>query len=106
MDTAIALHRLSQETLADFARRWDLLELAVFGSVLRDDFGAESDIDVLVTFRPGHKRTVFDHLRMEEELSRLLARRVEITSRGALDEGVHPQIRDEILGTAHVLYAA
>jgi uncharacterized protein len=60
---------LPQKEISDFCQRWQISEFALFGSVLRDDFGPDSDLDVLVTFAPEADWSLFDHLRMEEELT-------------------------------------
>lgn len=89
--------------LEDVCRRWRIQELAVFGSVLRDDFRPESDVDILVTFEPRAGWSLWDFLDLREELSRLLGRKVDLVSRGSLRS---PRRRDEILGTRRVVYAA
>lgn len=94
------------EQLAGFCARWRIRELALFGSVLRDDFRAESDIDILVTFEPNHPWSIVDHLQMEAELSALFGRRVEMTSRLAVESSPNWLRRREILRTARTLYAA
>ena len=87
--------------LAEFCRRHHIVSLALFGSVLRDDFGPESDVDVLVEFESGHVPGLafFD---MEEELSDLLGRKVDLNTPGFLS----PYFRDEVLEEAEVQYAA
>ncbi|MCK6630055.1 MAG: nucleotidyltransferase domain-containing protein [Anaerolineae bacterium] len=64
--------------MADFCQRWHIRELALFGSVLRDDFNPDSDVDILATFTPEADWSLFDHVRMEEELSHLLNRPVDL----------------------------
>jgi predicted nucleotidyltransferase len=59
---------IPKERIADFCRRWKITELALFGSVLREDFRADSDVDVLVTFAPDATWSPFDHVDMEDEL--------------------------------------
>jgi hypothetical protein len=87
--------------LAEFCHHHHIVSLALFGSVLRDDFGPESDVDVLVEFEPGHVPGLafFD---MEEELSHLLGRKVDLNTPGFLS----PYFRDEVLEEAEVQYAA
>ena len=90
------------EEIAAFCQRWHITELALFGSVLRDDFGPESDIDVLVDFEPGHVPG-FDFIRLEEELSALLGgRRVDVVHRPYLNRW----LRKRILAEAEPVYAA
>ena len=66
---------LPQEALAEFCRRWHIRELALFGSILREDFSAHSDVDVLVAFSPRAAWGLLEHAQMEEELSTILRRR-------------------------------
>jgi predicted nucleotidyltransferase len=75
-----------RERLAAFCRRWAVAELALFGSVLRDDFRPDSDADVLVAFAPGARRGLFDLVEMEAELAGLLGRRVDLVTRRAVEE--------------------
>ena len=67
--------QVSRREIADFCQRWQVTELALFGSALRDDFGPESDVDVLVSFDEDARRTLFDMSRMEEELEAMFGRR-------------------------------
>lgn len=87
--------------LAEFCRRHHIRKLALFGSVLRDDFGPESDVDVLVEFEPGHVPGLA-FFSIEEELSRFLGRKVDLNTPGFLGR----YIRDEVLSEAEVHYVA
>jgi uncharacterized protein len=91
---------VSQEALADFCRRNHIQKLSFFGSVLRDDFGEQSDVDVLVEFEPG-RTPGFAFFRMEEELSQILGRPVDLNTSDFLS----PHFRDRILAEAEVRYA-
>jgi predicted nucleotidyltransferase len=97
---------LKHEEIAVFCQRWQITELAFFGSVLRDDFRPESDVDVLVTFAPGIEWGLFDHIDMEEKLSALLGRKVDLVSRRAIERGSNWIRRKAILDTAEPFYAA
>lgn len=97
---------LPMEAIAEFCRRWRIRELAVFGSVLRDDFRPDSDIDVLVTFAPDAPWSLIDHVSMQEELAEILHRRVDLVTRGGLERSENVYRRREILQTAQVVYAA
>ncbi len=88
--------------IADFCRRWNVAELAVFGSVARGDFREDSDIDVMVSFAPEAHVGLLSLARMENELSAMFNRKVDLVTKG----GIKPLIRDEILAEAQVLYAA
>ena len=95
---------LPQDKVAEFCRRWKITDLALFGSVLRDDFGPESDIDVLVTFAPNAEWGLFDHVRMEEELEATLGRNVDMISRKAVEQSPNWIRRQAILETAEAYY--
>ena len=97
---------IEHEKIAVFCQRWQITELAFFGSVLRDDFRPDSDVDVLVTFAPGVEWSLFDHMAMEEELSALLGRRVDLVSRRAIERSSNWLRRKAILETAEPFYAA
>ena len=104
MDT---LHlALPQEKLEAFCQRWRIDEFALFGSVLREDFGPDSDLDVMVTFSPEASWGLLDHLRMELELVELLGREVDLLTRRAVEQSRNWIRRREILDTAEVVYAA
>ena len=97
---------LPQKEIADYCRRWQISEFALFGSVLRDDFGPDSDLDILVTFKPGADWSLFDHLRMEEELSHLFNRKIDLLSRRAVEHSHNKPRRQEILNGAQVVYVS
>jgi hypothetical protein len=89
-----------EEKIADFCRRHHIVSLALFGSVLRDDFGPNSDVDVLVEFEPDHIPgwAFFD---MQDELESLFGRKIDLVTKGALR---NPFRRHEILRTQQVIY--
>lgn len=89
------------DRIAEFCRRNRIRRLALFGSILRDDFRPESDIDVLVEFEPG-ARTGLAFFGMQDELSELLGRKVDLNTPGFLSK----YFRDEVLREARELYAA
>ena len=92
--------------LREFCRKWQIQELAVFGSILREDFGPDSDVDFLVTFAPAAPWSLFDHIQMEEELEGILGRPVDMVTRRALEASENYLRREEILSTARVVHAA
>lgn len=94
---------IPQDKIAAFCRRWQITELALFGSVLREDFGPESDVDVLVTFAPDAPWSLLDLVDMAEELKALFGREVDLVEEGALR---NPFRRRAILRTREVVYAA
>lgn len=92
---------IDDEKIAEFCRRHHIRKLALFGSVLRDDFGPESDVDVLVEFEPGQV-VGLRFIRIQEELSRLLGGRpVDLVTPKFLNR----RIRDRVLADAEVHYA-
>lgn len=92
--------------IAAFCERWQVAELALLGSVLRDDFAPESDIDVLVRFDPTTRRTLLEIVRMQDELSRILGRRVDLVERTAVEASRNYIRREAILRSAETVYAA
>lgn len=100
-------HRnIPTEKLAEFCRRWRITEMSLFGSALRDDFGPESDIDILVTFAPDAHPTLFTLQDVQTELEALFGRRVDIMTRRAVELSRNPWRRRAILESSRVLYAA
>ena len=93
---------LPEEAVASFCRRHHIQRLAVFGSVLRDDFGPDSDVDVLVEFEPGHCVGFITFAAMENELSDLIGRKVDLNT----PAGLSPYFRDEALSEAETHYVA
>ena len=89
-----------------FCRKWGIVEFALFGSVLREDFGPESDVDVLVEFAPEAGPSLFDHVDMEEELAEIFGRPVDMITRSAVAESRNPFRKRSILESARVIYAA
>ena len=89
-----------------FCRKWKITELALFGSVLRDDFRPDSDVDVLVSFAPDADWSLLDHMAMEEELAGILGRKVDLVSRRAVERSANRIRRQAILSSAEVVYAA
>lgn len=90
---------IPRKKLEDFCRRNHIRKLAFFGSVLRDDFGPDSDVDVLVEFEPG-KTPGFAFFGMQEELSEILGRKVDLNTPGFLSK----YFRDQIIREAKVEY--
>ncbi|MEM9542886.1 MAG: nucleotidyltransferase domain-containing protein [Cyanobacteria bacterium P01_E01_bin.42] len=90
--------------LANFCKKWEIRELSAFGSVLRDDFNANSDIDLLVTFHPQSKITLFDFETIEIELKTLFLRDVDLVSKRAIERSQNWIRRQNILGNARVIY--
>lgn len=91
------------DRIADFCRRWLVTEFSLFGSVLRDDFGPESDVDVLVSFSPHARWSYWEWPEMESELGRCFGRRVDLVEKRSIS---NPFRRHRILTTRRMLYAA
>jgi len=94
------------ERLLHFCRKWKVAELALFGSVLRDDFRPDSDVDVLVSFASDAQWGLFDEARMEEELADLFGYPVDLVSRRAVERSENWIRRRAILASAESLYVA
>ena len=95
-----------REAIAEFCRRWQVAEFCLFGSVLREDFGPESDVDVLVRFAPQARHSVFDLMRMEAELTQVFGRKVDLVDRHVLEQSPNYIRRRHILESAETVYAA
>jgi len=93
--------RLDKERIAEFCRRNSIVRLSLFGSVLREDFGPESDVDVLVEFERDAVVTLLDMSRMEDELAQMLGRPVDLRAPQELSR----YFRDQVLASAAVQYA-
>ena len=94
--------QIPQDKVADFCRRHRIRKLALFGSVLREDFRPDSDVDVLVEFEPGARVGLLALAGMELEFSALVGRRVDLNTEGFLSR----YFRDEVLKEAEVQYVA
>jgi predicted nucleotidyltransferase len=89
-----------------FCHRWQITELSLFGSVLREDFRPDSDIDVLVTFDPGTRWSLFDIVHMEEDLKTILGREVDLVERKAVERSENYIRRKRILSSLKPVYVA
>ncbi len=97
---------LPKDQITKFCNRWHIHELAFFGSVLRDDFGPDSDLDILITFAEEANWSLLDHLRMEEELQKILLRKIDLFTKRAVEQSHNQLRRQKILSTAEVVYVA
>jgi predicted nucleotidyltransferase len=89
-----------KEKLRDFCHRWKITEFSLFGSVVRDDFGPESDVDVMVTFAPDAGRSLFDMVHMEDELVEIFGRDVDLMTRRSIERSRNLMRRESILTNA------
>lgn len=98
--------QLSEAKIAEFCQRWQITELSLFGSVLRDDFRPDSDIDVLVAFGSEARWSLLDLVKMEHELEAIFNRMVDLVMKQSVEESDNWLRQREILGTAQVIYVA
>jgi uncharacterized protein len=94
---------VKDQELLDIIRKYGLSEVSAFGSVLRDDFNENSDIDLLIVFQNGKEKSLFDIIDLKSDLEMLVGRNVDIVEKEALK---NPYRKEEILKTAKVIYAA
>jgi len=94
---------IPMDKIRDFCRRWKITEFSLFGSVLRDDFRPDSDVDVMISFEESAGWDLYDIVDMKEELKALFSREVDLVEKGAIR---NPFRRHSILTTKEVLYAA
>jgi predicted nucleotidyltransferase len=97
--------RFPRKKIAVFCKRWKVVEFALFGSAVREDFSALSDIDALVSFAPHSHWSLFDHVQMKQELQQIFGRQVDLITRRALEQSRNTLLRSEILGTAKTVYS-
>ncbi len=95
----------NQQDLIQLCQEVKIIELALFGSILRDDFNSESDIDLLVTFAKDAKITFFDLDSIENQFSRLFKRPVDVVTKKAINNSHNPIRKKNILDNLKVIYA-
>lgn len=103
--TTVAGIEVSDAELQAFCRRWKVAELGLFGSAVRGELRPDSDVDVLVTFSPEADWGLFDLVRMQDELSALLGREVDLVDRAAVEASPNYIRRRSILESVQPLYA-
>jgi len=91
--------------LAEFCRSWKITELALFGSVLRNDFRPDTDVDFLVTYAQDSPPKPWGYYPEQQEMEALIGRRVDWVTRGSIESGRNPLLRREVLGTAEIIFA-
>jgi len=97
---------IPKENIAEFCKKWKIVELSLFGSVLRDDFRPDSDVDVLVTFAPEARYSLFDIVHMQDELKEILGRNVDLVERKAVERSENYIRRKHILSSVENIYVA
>lgn len=95
-----------QEKVVDFCQRWKIIEFALFGSVLGDDFRSDSDVDVLVTFLPDTRYSLFDLVHMQDELEQVFGRKVDLVERKSVEHSENYIRRQHILNSVESVYVA
>lgn len=93
------------DKIHEFCNKWQVTEFALFGSVLRDDFRPDSDIDVLISFSPMAKRGLTETLQMRDELQVIFNRKVDLIVKAALERSENWLRRKNILESAQTIYA-
>ena len=96
---------IPQKKIGEFCRRWKVVEFSLFGSVLREDFRPDSDVDVLVTFAPDAQVSLFDLVDMQDELKAIFKREVDLIEKQAIIESKNYIRRKSILENIRVVYA-
>ncbi|MDD5144432.1 nucleotidyltransferase family protein [Methanoregula sp.] len=95
-----------EKKIEEFCKKWNVRELLVFGSALRADFRPESDIDIIVDFKPGSVHTLLHLAKMEEELERVFGRRIDLITRKAIEQSRNHIRKKTILSTMVPVYVA
>lgn len=98
--------RIPQKQISAFCKRWEITEFAIFGSALSEDFHADSDVDVLVSFATNAKTTLFDMVRMQDELKKIFGREVDLISKRGVEQSRNYLRKKSILDSAQVIHAA
>ena len=98
--------QIDRQRIQDFCSKWKITEFAFFGSILREDFRPDSDVDVLVSFSEDAHHSLFDMVHMQEELQRILGRPVDLVSRRAIEKSRNYLRRRAILESAEVVYGS
>lgn len=96
---------LPMEEIQAFCQKWRIAEFALFGSVLRNDFRTDSDLDVLVRFAPNASWTLLDLVTMQYELEKIVGRKVDLVEKRVVENSDNPIRRTEILSSAQVVYS-
>jgi len=91
------------EQITEFCRKWKIAEFALFGSVLREDFRPDSDVDVLVRFIPNPGWSLLDRAHMQRELSEIFHRKVDLVNRLGIERSRNPYRKKAILNSAQVV---
>lgn len=96
---------IPHQELVAFCKRWKVVEFALFGAAVRDDFTPGSDVDALASFAPDSNWGLFEHIQMKRELKAIFGREVDLVTRRALEQSRNALLRSEILDTARVIFS-
>lgn len=94
---------IPKDKIADFSRRWQIIEFSLFGSALRDDFKSDSDVDILISFSDEAHWSLYEWVEMIDELKEMFGRKVDLVSKKGIR---NPFRRYEILKSREIIYAA
>lgn len=97
---------IARDKIAEFCRKYQIRKLSLFGSVLRDDFRPDSDVDVLVEFEPEATHGLFDMVRMQDQLAVIMGHPVDLLERRSVENSQNYIRRKHILGSAETVYVA
>jgi len=97
-------HELPITEIKELCQRWHIVEFALFGSILRDDFNPDSDIDVLISFGPDARKGLLTLAQIKHELEGLLGREVDVVTKRSVEQSPNLTRRHNILNSAQVLY--
>ena len=106
MPTKTKRFTIPRKKIADFCKRWNVSEFAIFGSALRADFRPDSDIDVLVSFAPEARVSLFDMVHMQDELKQIFNSEVDLISKRGVETSRNYLRRKAILESAQVIHVA
>ena len=98
--------KIPEKSIKQFCEKWDITELALFGSVLKKKLRKDSDIDVLVTFSKETNWTLLDHVEMQDELIEIFGRAVDIVNRKGIERSSNNIRKKSIIESSEVIYAA
>jgi len=96
---------IPHERIEQFCKKWKITEFFLFGSALREDFHADSDVDVLITFAPDARHGLFNMVRMEKELTEIFGRDVDLLTRRSVEASPNYIRRRAILNSAELIHA-
>ncbi len=97
---------LNSHAIHEFCRKWKIKELCIFGSILRDDYRPDSDIDLLADYEQDAEWDLFDHMEMEEDLGQIVGRSVDVLDRIGVETCRNRFLKSEILSSIEPIHAS